>query len=64
MKFVGKILGIVFAFLGVYTLLLASEAESAQRVEEIASFSAVFFLPAVLCYVLGVTNKEEAQNNK
>lgn len=59
MHFVGKVLGAIFAFLGVYVLLLASEAETAQRVEEVASFSCVFFLPAVLCYVLGVTNKEE-----
>lgn len=59
MHFVGKVLGTIFAFLGVYVLLLASEAETAQRAEEVASFSCVFFLPAVLCYVLGVTNKEE-----
>lgn len=59
MKFVGKMLGIVFTFLGVYTLLLASEAETAQRVEEVASFSSVFFVPAVLFYVLAVTSKED-----
>jgi hypothetical protein len=58
MKFVGKVLSIIFAFLGAYTCLLGSQAETASRVEEICSFSCVFWLPALLFWVLSLTKKE------
>lgn len=60
MKQASVILCIIFASLGLYVLLLATEAETSQKVGEIASFSVVFWLPAALFYVLG-HKKEESK---
>lgn len=64
MEFAGKVISLIFAFLGLYTCLLASEAETAQRTEDILSFSCIFWLPAILFYVLGATNKESENESK
>ena len=53
MEKVSNVFCFIFALLGLYVVLLATEAETSQRVGEIASFSVVFWLPAALCYVLG-----------
>lgn len=61
MNKVGKILSLVFAFLGTYTLILASQQETRSLVEEVASFSCVFWLPAVLLYGLSAEPKERKE---
>lgn len=64
MEFTGKVISLIFVFLGLYTCILASEAETTQQVEEILSFSCIFWLPAILFYVLGATNKESENESK
>lgn len=58
MEKASQVLVFLFSCLGLYVVLLASEAETSQKAQEIVACSSVFWLPAVLFYVLGAKHEE------